>query len=134
MLQKKKFYKLGKFDYIYSRFFLHAISYKTEKKFINNLFKISKNKSKIFLEFRTIKDPLIKKGKKISKYERLTDHYRRFIDPKKLKSKLSMFFNIKYFNEAVGYSKLKHDNPSLITATLYQRVIKYGKYLYISIP
>ena len=31
-------------------------------------------------EFRTIKDPLFLKGKKISKYERLTDHYRRFID------------------------------------------------------
>lgn len=110
---EKKFYKLGKFDYIYSRFFLHAISYKTEKKFINNLFKISKNKSKIFLEFRTIKDPLIKKGKKISKYERLTDHYRRFIDLESFKKsilKLNKFLII-YVIEKKGLAKFKLDNP-----------------------
>ena len=104
---------MGKFDYIYSRFFLHAISYKTEKKFINNLFKISKNKSKIFLEFRTIKDPLIKKGKKISKYERLTDHYRRFIDLESFKKsilKLNKFLII-YVIEKKGLAKFKLDNP-----------------------
>ena len=41
---------------------------------------MQKKESKIYLEFRTDKDPLIKKGKKISKYERYTDHYRRFIN------------------------------------------------------
>ena len=34
----------------------------------------------IFLEFRTSLDPLAKKGKKISQYERIFGHYRRFIN------------------------------------------------------
>jgi acyl-[acyl-carrier-protein]-phospholipid O-acyltransferase/long-chain-fatty-acid--[acyl-carrier-protein] ligase len=42
----------------------------------------------LYLEFRTIKDNLFKKGKKISQYERITDHYRRFIDPPKLIEKI----------------------------------------------
>ena len=32
------------------------------------------------LEFRTTKDKLLQKGKKISNNENFTDHYRRFID------------------------------------------------------
>ena len=39
-----------------------------------------KKNSKLFLEFRTTKDPLMKKGKKISYNEVVSDHYRRFIN------------------------------------------------------
>ena len=98
---------------IYSRFILHAIDENTEKKLFKNILS-SKKLEYLFIEARSINDKLYGIGKKVGNHAYITTHYRRFIDPKKLKSKLSMFFNIKYFNEAVGYSKLKHDNPSLI--------------------
>ena len=103
-----------KFDYIYSRFFLHTISEKQQKKlFINVIPKISKKNSLCFFEFRTIKDDLYKLGIKKSKYERITDHYRRFIN-------LKEFINLNYINENFkmiylierkNLSKYKKDNP-----------------------
>ena len=104
-----------KFDYIYLRFVLHAINEKNE----NILFKFFKKNLKknglIFFEFRTTKDPLYFIGKKLSKYERYTDHYRRFIDLKIFKRKIqnSKLFKITYIQEKSGLSKLKNDNPTL---------------------
>ena len=49
----------------------------------------------IYLEFRTINDILFKKGKKISHNERITNHYRRFIDPVDLLKELKINFNFK---------------------------------------
>jgi hypothetical protein len=43
-------------------------------------------KTIIFLEFRTIKDPLMKKGLKISRNERFFTHYRRFINTRFIKN------------------------------------------------
>jgi hypothetical protein len=49
----------------------------------------------LFIEFRTIKDNLFKKVNKISQYERITDHYKRFIDPPKSIKELKKEFNFK---------------------------------------
>ena len=85
----KKNLKLNKkFDVFYIRFFFHAITEKMENEFLLNLKKTSKKKSIFFCEFRTNKDPLIKRGVKISKYERFTTHYRRFIELNSFKKKL----------------------------------------------
>ena len=67
---------------------LHAINETSENIFLKNISKNFQNDTLIALEFRTIKDVLMKKGKKISKYERITDHYRRFIDPNNFQNKL----------------------------------------------
>ena len=58
-------------------------------------------KIKIALEFRTTKDDLIKKGRKISKNERVTSHYRRFIKLEKFEKK------IKELKFKVIYKKLE---------------------------
>ena len=56
----------------------------------------------------------MKKGKKISKYERMTDHYRRFIDPNKFKKKLEKLgFKILYKKLGINMSKSPNDNPHL---------------------
>lgn len=101
---------------VYARFFLHTINIKQE----NNLIKIFKSISKkkvdtIFaMEFRTIKDDLKKIGKKISKYERYTDHYRRFINVAKFKNKLKKkHFKIIYIREGLNLSKTRLENPHL---------------------
>jgi ubiquinone/menaquinone biosynthesis C-methylase UbiE len=103
-----------KINFIYARFFIHAINESSEDIFLKNLRKNFKNNTLIALEFRTIKDVLMKKGKKLSKYERLTDHYRRFIDPKKFEKKLqNLNFKILYKKHGINLSKSPNDNPHL---------------------
>ena len=66
------------------------------------------------LEFRTTQDKLIYHGKKIGKYERITDHYRRFIDVKKFEKKLrNKKFKIIYKKQGINLSKTKNEKPHL---------------------
>ena len=103
-----------KINFIYARFFIHAINESSEDIFLKNLRKNFKCNTLIALEFRTIKDVLMKKGKKLSKYERLTDHYRRFVDPKKFEKKLqNLNFKILYKKLGINLSKSPNDNPHL---------------------
>ena len=56
----------------------------------------------------------MKKGKKLSKYERLTDHYRRFIEFKKFEQKIKKLnFKIIYKKLGINLSKSPNDNPHL---------------------
>lgn len=102
------------FDLIYARFFLHTINSREEDIFLNLLKKISNKKTIVALEFRTTKDKLFKKGKKISKNESITDHYRRFVDVSNFQNKLKKInFKIIYFKQSVNLSNFKNDNPHL---------------------
>ncbi len=108
------FKKLGRFDFIYLRFFLHAINFKTQKNLLKHIQNFKKKGALIMLEFRTDKDSLINKGKKLSKNETFTDHYRRFISVKSiLKSFKALSFKPIYILEKKGLSKYKNDNPVL---------------------
>ena len=101
-------------NFIYARFFLHAIDENNENNFLKNIKKTFKAETIIALEFRTTKDLLMKKGKKISKYERFTNHYRRFIDTYKFEKKLQkMNFKIIYKKLGINLSKTPNDNPHL---------------------
>ena len=71
-------------------------------------------KIKIALKFRTTKDNLIKKGRKISKNERVTSHYRRFIDLEKFEKKIKKLkFKVIYKNIGKNLSKTSEENPHL---------------------
>lgn len=111
----KKNLKLNKkFDVFYIRFFFHAITEKMENEFLLNLKKTSKKKSIFFCEFRTNKDPLIKRGVKISKYERFTTHYRRFIELNSFKKKLDHNkFKIIYEKTSNKFAIKKKEKPSI---------------------
>ena len=101
-------------NFIYARFFIHSINEINENIFLKILSKKFSVNTLIAFEFRTIKDILMKKGKKISKYERLTDHYRRFIDPKKFEKKLkNLRFKILYKKFGINLSKTLNENPHL---------------------
>ena len=103
-----------KVNFIYARFFIHAINEVNEDIFLKSIKKNFESNTLVSLEFRTTKDNLMKKGKKLSKYERLTDHYRRFIDTKKFVNKLKkMNFKIIYKKTSINLSKTKNDNPHL---------------------
>ena len=103
-----------KVNFIYARFFIHAINEVNEDIFLKSIKKNFGSNTLVSLEFRTTKDNLMKKGKKLSKYERLTDHYRRFIDTNKFIKKLKkMNFKIIYKKTGINLSKTKNDNPHL---------------------
>jgi SAM-dependent methyltransferase len=110
-----KFHILSKnFDLIYARFFLHTINSKEEDIFLNILKKLSNKKTIIALEFRTTKDNLFNKGRKISKNESITDHYRRFIEVSEFRNNLKKFnFKIIYFKQSINLSNFKKDTPHL---------------------
>lgn len=104
----------NKINLVYARFFIHSINLKKENLLIKNLSKFKKKNLYIALEFRTIKDELMNKGKIISQYERITDHYRRFINTDDLKNKfLNSGFKILYQKNGINLSKTKKENPHL---------------------
>lgn len=104
----------NRINLIYARFFIHSIDLRKEDLLIKNLSKFTNKDIYIALEFRTIKDKLINKGKKISKYERITDHYRRFINPDNLIKKfLKNGYKVFYKKNGTNLSKTKTENPHL---------------------
>ena len=114
--EKINYNQLKKINFVYLRFFLHTITLKQENMLIAVFKKIlKKNISTFFaLEFRTTRDELMRIGKKISKYERYTDHYRRFINVKEFINKLKRNkFKVIYFRQGVNLSKTKLENPHL---------------------
>ena len=107
-----------KFDIIYCRFFLHAISEKSEKKLLNLIKNISRNNTLVFFEFRNWHDEIFdnkRKNKNNDIVEFEKGHYRRIINPKTF---IKVFSNkitskILYFKSSKNLSIVKKDNPHL---------------------
>ena len=117
-----------KFDYIYARFFLHAINEKQEYNFFKNCKKISKRGSLIFLEFRTTKDKLMMKGKLINKHETIFGHYRRFIDTSEFKQKMKRLnYKLIYFKVSNNFARFYNEKPSICRAILQNNLKRKGK-------
>jgi tellurite methyltransferase len=88
-----------KCDYIYARFFIHAISLDKEIKFLNY---IKKNCKHFFIEARSDKSKF--KG----------DHYRRFINLEELKSRLDAQSFDYTIEESKNLAKTDTENPVII--------------------
>ncbi len=114
--KKKENLKKNYFNYIYARFFLHTINENEQKFFFINSFNKLKKDGFLYLEFRTINDVLFKKGKKVSHNERITDHYRRFINPIELLKELKTNYNFKEFtaNQVLDLQYLINRNPMFV--------------------
>ncbi len=115
-VEKNKMNK--KFDYIYCRFFLHAISENGENKLIELIKKIKTKGTIIFFEFRNHKDKIFgyKKNQKhnsIIEFEK--GHYRRIINTKKFLKKIKEKLDCKliYNKSSKNLSVVKNDNPNL---------------------
>lgn len=98
---------------VYSRFTWHSINYNDEKRLLKCI-KENKKLKFLLVEARTIKDEIYGKGRMLGKHEYMTTHYRRFIEPKVLKKKLSKFLKIIYFKESKNLAKFKNENPCVI--------------------
>ena len=108
---------------IYSRFTWHTINNKNEIIFLKKISQLQ-NLQYIFIETRSDKDDLFGVGKKISKNEYITDHYRRFINKKELVKKIKKNFKIIYCKETKGFSKFKNEDPCLIRIIAINKLIK----------
>ena len=102
----------GKVDAVYSRFSFHTITEKEAQVVIHNVYHVLNKGGFFFIECRTINDPLFNLGKKLSEFERYTDHYRRFIDGTKfLHQIIKVGFQVRYFVEDRNFAKFHNENP-----------------------
>jgi len=67
------------FDAVYSRFCLHAMTRIEEHAMLRGVAGLLKPGGTLFVECRSINDPLARQGEVISPTERIHGHYRRFI-------------------------------------------------------
>ncbi len=104
-----------KYDYIYSRFTLHSVDEKAEKRVLNWAYNSLNKGGLFFLELRSIKDDLFTKGTKRGDGVSITNHYRRFADFDKLKNKTEKAgFKINYSVESKGLAQYKDEDPIII--------------------
>ena len=104
-----------KYDLIYSRFVIHAMSLNEEIKTLNMSHKLLNKDGQFFVECRSINDPLSRKGDILSKTERIEGHYRRFIILEEFKQRLvQVGFKIMQSIESDGLAKFGEDDPVVI--------------------
>jgi len=107
------------FDVIYSRFTLHAISLKQQIEFLEGCYQSLKTNGLLCIEVRTINDSLYGVGKDLGDNAFYSDHYRRFIDPEEMLSQLEQSsWEIKLFNEDVGYAPFQGEDPPVLRIVL----------------
>jgi bifunctional enzyme CysN/CysC len=105
----------GTFDTMYTRFVLHAMTEAEEIATLAAAYRLLKSRGRIFIECRSINDPLARKGEVISPTERIHGHYRRFIILDDLKQRLrNAGFTIDSATEANNVAVLGDDNPVVI--------------------
>ena len=104
-----------KYDLIYSRFVIHAMSLHEEIKTLKISYKLLKKNGKFFIECRSINDPLSHRGEILSQTERIDGHYRRFIILEEFKQRLVQTgFTIIKTMESNGLAKLGEEDPVII--------------------
>lgn len=99
---------------VYSRFSLHADNEHAEDRLISTLKKFDEMPLLVLIEVRTIFDDLYGVGKMVDKNAFISDHYRRFIDPKKFLSKIEGSFKLLEFNIARGLAKYGTEDPMVL--------------------
>lgn len=103
---------LAQVNTVYTRFVLHAVPEVLEDQLLAFAQRILPIGGRMLHEFRTIRDPLMQKGEALSSNERLTDHYRRFLDPDVFRAKLSALgWREVFFVEAQGLATFGSDDP-----------------------
>jgi bifunctional enzyme CysN/CysC len=108
----------GAFDVIYSRFVLHAMTEVEQAMMLLSAYRKLRPGGSIYLECRSINDPLARQGEVISPTERIHGHYRRFIILEELIQHLQMTgFTIDNTIESTGLAPYKDEDPVVIRIT-----------------
>ena len=106
----------GQYDYVYSRFSLHAINAEQEGQVITNVYNVLKETGLFFIEVRSVNDEIYGLGEKVGEDSYFYQgHFRRFIRIKDLEKKLEdAGFKIKYAEESRGFAPFGNDDPMVI--------------------
>jgi len=105
----------GNYNIVYSRFVFHAMPLQEEIDVIQKSFELLKLGGHIYIECRSVNDPLFRKGALISKTERVEGHYRRFIVLDELLDRLtSCGFELIKTEESKGLAVFGDDDPVVI--------------------
>lgn len=114
------------YDYAYSRFTLHAVSQSQERTLLKNLQGSLRIGGKLFIEVRSVNDPLYGKGRQIERNAFFYDnHYRRFIVMEELTDLLEKLgFRIEYAQERTGFSPYANDDPPVIRIVAVKGICK----------
>lgn len=103
------------YDYVYSRFSLHAMTKLEELNALKSAFNLLKNNGLLCIECRSINDTLARKGEVISPTERIDGHYRRFIELVTLEERLkNIGYTIIESIESRGLAVHKDEDPIVI--------------------
>jgi len=100
----------------YSRFSLHSISVEEEARLFQNIGSLGTSNWVFFLEARTVEDPLYGQGRQVGTNEFVTDHYRRFLDPKQFLLKIGGEFDVSYFETSAGFAPYGESDPIVLRA------------------
>lgn len=107
---------VGQYDYIYSRFSLHAINEEQENEVIENIYNALNSHGKVFIEVRSVNDDIFGKGKMVARNSYIYEgHFRRFVQMEELKNKLeNQNFSIIYAEEKRDFAPFGDSNPPII--------------------
>lgn len=107
---------VGQYDYIYSRFSLHAINEEQENDVIENIFNALNSHGKVFVEVRSVNDDIFGKGKMVARNSYIYEgHFRRFVQMEELINKLNkQNFLIIYAEEKRDFAPFGDSNPPII--------------------
>jgi len=110
------FHAPDSYDYAYSRFTIHSINHNQEQVLISNIYRGLREGGKLFIEVRSINDPLFGKGKLVERNAYFYDnHYRRFIVMDELcESLVRHGFLVEYAQESAGFAPYGNDDPPVI--------------------
>ena len=104
-----------KYNDIYSRFSLHAMTEAEEIAALEAAYNLLEDDGRLYIECRSINDPLARKGEVISTTERIDGHYRRFVDLVILEKRLkSIGFSILETIESRGLAVFNDEDPVVI--------------------
>lgn len=130
-VKSRALYKM-KYDCIYSRFTLHAISEEQEDELLDNVRHALNSNGILAIEARTTNDELFGKGIEIENNAFIyNEHYRRFININDFRSKLeNLGFEIIYLVESNGFSRTHNSDPVLMrcicTTKVYDEAMTRG--------
>ncbi len=107
---------VGQYDYVYSRFSLHAINEQQEEEVIENVYNGLKQYGKFFIEVRSVHDEIYGLGRQVGKNSYIYQgHFRRFVEMKELIDKLKQYhFTVTYAKEQIDFAPYGDSNPPII--------------------
>lgn len=115
----KSLYQM-KYDCIYSRFTLHAITEEQENELLNNVYGAISQRGIFCIEARTVHDEIYGMGDNIAHNTFIyNNHFRRFIDVDEFQKKVEdMRFKVISIEEGTGFSKTETSDPVLMRCIL----------------